>query len=56
MKNHCDKLHAQAANERLVWAGYVLSKRENPRLIGDYITTRIQVLTHVHNHFDADPS
>jgi len=37
VKNHCDKHRDQAANHRLVWVGHVAGKRENRRLVGDYV-------------------
>lgn len=37
VKNRCPKLHDQAADHRLAWVGYVTGKRENRRLIGDYV-------------------
>jgi hypothetical protein len=37
VKNHCPELGAQAADHRLAWVSYVVGKRENRRLIGDYV-------------------
>ena len=39
-KNHCDRDKDQAANYELAWVGYVAGKRENRRLIGDYVLTQ----------------
>lgn len=39
-KNHCPKERERAANYRLVWVGHVAGKRENRRLLGDYILTQ----------------
>lgn len=40
LKNHCPKYRDQAANHKLVWMAHVAGKRENRRLIGDYILTQ----------------
>jgi len=37
VKNRCDKYKTEAANHKLVWVGHVAGKRENRRLIGDYV-------------------
>jgi hypothetical protein len=39
-KNHCDRDKERAANYELAWVGYVAGKRENRRLIGDYVLTQ----------------
>ena len=39
-KNHCPQYAEKAANHELDWVGYVAGKRENRRLIGDYILTQ----------------
>ncbi len=39
-KNHCERDSERAANYELAWAGYVAGKRENRRLIGDYVLTQ----------------
>ena len=39
-KNHCDRDRVRAANYELAWVGYVAGKRENRRLIGDYVLTQ----------------
>ena len=39
-KNHCDRDKERAANHELAWVGYVAGKRENRRLIGDYVLTQ----------------
>lgn len=39
LKNHCPRDAQQAANHRLAWVGHVAGKRENRRLIGDYVLT-----------------
>ena len=39
-KNHCAKDKERAANYQLVWVGHVAGKRENRRLIGDYVLTQ----------------
>lgn len=39
-KNHCDRDREQAANYAIVWLGYIAGKRENRRLIGDYVLTQ----------------
>jgi len=39
-KNHCRRERKRAANHELVWVGYVAGKRENRRLIGDYVLTQ----------------
>jgi len=37
VKNHCDEHREKAVNHKLVWVGHVAGKRENRRLIGDYV-------------------
>jgi len=37
VKNHCPKVHDEVTNDELAWVGYVMGKRENRRLIGDYV-------------------
>jgi hypothetical protein len=39
-KNRCDKLKEEAAHYELAWVGHVAGKRENRRLIGDYVLTQ----------------
>ncbi|MDY0170603.1 MAG: FAD-dependent oxidoreductase, partial [Thermoguttaceae bacterium] len=39
-KNHCERDRERAANYKLIWVGYVTCKRENRRLLGDYILTQ----------------
>lgn len=39
-KNHCERDKERAANYELAWVGYVAGKRENRRLIGDYVLTQ----------------
>jgi hypothetical protein len=39
-KNHCARDKQRAANHELVWVGHVAGKRENRRLIGDYVLTQ----------------
>lgn len=39
-KNHCPEQRKRAADYELVWVGYVAGKRENRRLIGDYVLTQ----------------
>ena len=39
-KNRCDRDKERAANYELAWVGYVAGKRENRRLIGDYVLTQ----------------
>ena len=39
-KNHCPRDRERAANYRLVWVGYIAGKRENRRLMGDYVLTQ----------------
>jgi hypothetical protein len=39
-KNNCAKDCEKAANYQLVWVGHVAGKRENRRLMGDYILTQ----------------
>lgn len=38
-KNHCTEYREKAAPYKLQWVGYVAGKRENRRLIGDYVLT-----------------
>jgi len=44
VKNHCDKYREKAANHKLVWVGHVAGKRENRRLIGDYVLNANDIL------------
>ncbi len=39
-KNHCFKDKERVANHKLAWIGHVAGKRENRRLIGDYVLTQ----------------
>jgi len=39
LKNHCPRDEQKAANHQLAWVGHVAGKRENRRLIGDYVLT-----------------
>jgi len=39
VKNHCPRQSEAAAYHRLAWVGHVAGKRENRRLIGDYVLT-----------------
>ncbi len=39
VKNHCSPQSEAAANHRLAWVGHVAGKRENRRLVGDYVLT-----------------
>lgn len=39
VKNHCPQQREAAAYHRLTWVGHVAGKRENRRLIGDYVLT-----------------
>jgi len=39
-KNHCRRDRRRAENYRLVWVGYIAGKRENRRLMGDYVLTQ----------------
>jgi hypothetical protein len=39
VKNHCPELGPRAADHRLAWVSYVVGKRENRRLLGDYVLT-----------------
>jgi hypothetical protein len=39
-KNHCLADKDRAATHKLAWVGYVAGKRENRRLIGDYVLTQ----------------
>lgn len=39
LKNHCPREEKTAANHRLAWVGHVAGKRENRRLVGDYVLT-----------------
>lgn len=39
-KNFCPRDRQQAATHKLVWVGHVAGKRENRRLIGDYVLTQ----------------
>ncbi|MDD4871465.1 MAG: FAD-dependent oxidoreductase, partial [Kiritimatiellae bacterium] len=39
-KNHCSKDKDLVTNHKLAWVGHVAGKRENRRLIGDYVLTQ----------------
>jgi len=39
-KNHCPRDKGRASTYELVWVGYVAGKRENRRLMGDYVLTQ----------------
>lgn len=39
-KNCCPQYDLKAANHKLVWVGHVAGKRENRRLMGDYVLTQ----------------
>lgn len=39
-KNHCTKEKDRALTHKLAWVGHVAGKRENRRLIGDYVLTQ----------------
>ncbi|MFH1268422.1 MAG: FAD-dependent oxidoreductase [Planctomycetota bacterium] len=39
-KNHCPQYREKAAAYKLAWVGHVMGKRENRRLIGDYVLTQ----------------
>jgi len=39
-KNHCPQDRQRAATHKLVWVGYVAGKRENRRLVGDYVLSQ----------------
>lgn len=39
-KNHCPRDRERAANYKLIWVGHVTCKRENRRLLGDYVLTQ----------------
>ena len=39
-KNHCPQYAEKAANRKLAWVGHVAGKRENRRLIGDFVLTQ----------------
>lgn len=39
-KNRCDRDKERAANYELAWVGHIAGKRENRRLIGDYVLTQ----------------
>jgi hypothetical protein len=39
-KNRCPKDRDRAANQKLLWVGHVMGKRESRRLIGDYVLTQ----------------
>lgn len=39
-KNHCARDSKRALNYRLAWVGYIAGKRENRRLLGDYVLTQ----------------
>ncbi|MCX7826142.1 MAG: FAD-dependent oxidoreductase, partial [Verrucomicrobiae bacterium] len=40
LKNHCPPDRQRAARCKLLWVGHVAGKRENRRLIGDYVLTQ----------------
>jgi len=44
VKNHCDEHREKAASHKLVWVGHVAGKRENRRLIGDYVLNANDVI------------
>ena len=37
VKNRCNEYRGKAADHKLIWVGHVAGKRENRRLIGDYV-------------------
>ena len=39
-KNHCPRNSKPAADHKLLWVGHVTGKRENRRLMGDYVLTQ----------------
>jgi hypothetical protein len=44
LKNHCEKNRDVADNYKLEWVGYVAGKRENRRIVGDYILTQNDII------------
>ena len=44
LKNHCERNQDVAPNYKLGWVGYIAGKRENQRIIGDYILTQNEII------------